>query len=115
MWKCGSSKCPNKSRLVLHNMQVIPCFLVRLEVCLVNSVLTALPLYYISFFKVPGSVIGEGFRVRFWLDKWAGPTIFAVAYLRILINFAHQHSLIAELGSWTDRGWKLMATSVDKE
>nr|KYP75212.1 Retrovirus-related Pol polyprotein LINE-1 [Cajanus cajan] len=43
----------------LHNMQVIPCFLVRLEVCLVNSVLTALPLYYISFFKVPGSVSRE--------------------------------------------------------
>nr|KYP55616.1 hypothetical protein KK1_001838 [Cajanus cajan] len=50
--------------------------------------------------------VGEGSRVRFWLDKWVGPTCLTVAYPRLFINSTHQHSSIVELGSWTDQGWE---------
>nr|KYP51642.1 Transposon TX1 uncharacterized [Cajanus cajan] len=40
--------------------------------------------------------VGEGSRVRLWLDKWAGTTSLAVAYPRLFINSTHQHSSIVD-------------------
>nr|KYP59667.1 Putative ribonuclease H protein At1g65750 family [Cajanus cajan] len=49
--------------------------------------------------------VGVGSKVRFWLDKWVGPTNLAVAFPRLFISSDQQLASIAEIGAFVNGEW----------
>nr|KYP35451.1 hypothetical protein KK1_043519 [Cajanus cajan] len=49
--------------------------------------------------------VGVGSKVRFWLDKWVGPTNLAVAFPRLFIMSDQQLASIAEIGAVVYGEW----------
>lgn len=49
--------------------------------------------------------VGVGSKVRFWLDKWVGPTNLAVAFPRLFIISDQQLASIAEMGAIVNGEW----------
>ncbi|GKV49692.1 hypothetical protein SLEP1_g56430 [Rubroshorea leprosula] len=50
-------------------------------------------------------VVGEGKKVRFWWDLWAGDEVLANKYPRLFLLLTGKHNSISKMGCWQDGNW----------
>ena len=83
------------------------CLSMAGRICLIKSVFTSIPLFYLSWFQQAITWnVKSGDLVRFWEDPWVNNKSLKELYPRLFSISLNQGMKVGETGYWDSFGWR---------